>query len=37
MGVELEIPPEEGDLLVSVKKKIRVPLDEKYAVIFVTL
>jgi len=31
MGVELEIPPEEGELLVSVKKKIRIPLDEKYA------
>ncbi len=34
MGVELEIPPEEGELLVSVKKKIRIPLDEKYAVKF---
>ena len=33
MGVKIKIPPEDRDLLVTVKKKIKVPLDEKLTVI----
>ena len=33
MGVKIKIPPEDRDLLVTVKKKIKVPLDQKLTVI----